>query len=639
MKTSFRNRFVAASPLGAAPADISSQEDPSDEGILDEPDAAVGRPMQNLGNTRFLNLDNDFCADASEEGASIYGGIASAVHTPQIPAFLPEQSPPETPQKAASPVGWSPSLQSVLDEPPSYFAFRVMVGGMAFCAAFAVWAWVGQIEEVGQARGQLVPQGEVYKINPVELGKVANVPVKEGEPVKAGAVLVELDTQMANGEVQRLEEQLKSYAVELSQKQTLREKALLEAGTREAIAQAEIAAQKAALAAAEEKAATTAQLLDQLDSQAAAHQARIDRLQPLLAANQELQTQLQAEAKAASARLHRLEPLAGTNEELQAQLQADVDAAQERVERLKPLVEQGAIAKDLLDQAEQTLRDRISAITKNELQEGTSFKEQIFQAEQSLSQATRAITQSQLQEGTNLKEQLFQAEQAWRDSQRSMTQTEGEAEQAKAEADRLSAMLLSKEAEARRTQIESQQQIQQLEVELTQFKAKIAETQTLLSSAKAKLKDRFLTAPVDGVLLSLNVTKPGEVVQPGQTVAEMAPMDAPLVLKASLPNPEAGFVKTGMDVKVKFDAYPYQDYGVVQGTVTAISPDAKPDEKLGAVYRVEVSLAPESLKGAGKTVVFKAGQTASADIVIRRRRIADVLLDPIKKLQKGGIDL
>jgi hemolysin D len=199
-------------------------------------------------------------------------------------------------------------------------------------------------------------------------------------------------------------------------------------------------------------------------------------------------------------------------------------------------------------------------------------------------------------------------------------------------------VLLSKEAEARRTQIESQQQVQQLEVELTQLKAKIAETQTLLSSAKAKLKDRFLTAPADGVVLSLNVTKPGEVVQPGQTVAEIAPKDAPLVLKASLPNREAGFVKTGMDVKVKFDAYPYQDYGIVQGKVTSISPDAKPDEKLGAVYRVEVSLERDSLKGAGKTA-FKAGQTATADIVIRRRRIADVLLAPIKQLQKGGIDL
>jgi len=40
-----------------------------------------------------------------------------------------------------------------------------------------------------------------------------------------------------------------------------------------------------------------------------------------------------------------------------------------------------------------------------------------------------------------------------------------------------------------------------------------------------------------------------------------------------------------------------------------------------------------------QTVRFKAGETAAADIIIRRRRIADILLDPIRQLQKGGIDL
>ena len=51
----------------------------------------------------------------------------------------------------------------------------------------------------------------------------------------------------------------------------------------------------------------------------------------------------------------------------------------------------------------------------------------------------------------------------------------------------------------------------------------------------------------------------GEVIQPGQTVAEITPKNAPLILTASLPNDKAGFVKTGMSVKVKFDAYPYQN--------------------------------------------------------------------------------
>jgi HlyD family secretion protein len=138
---------------------------------------------------------------------------------------------------------------------------------------------------------------------------------------------------------------------------------------------------------------------------------------------------------------------------------------------------------------------------------------------------------------------------------------------------------------------------------------------------------------------SLNVSHAGEVVQPGQTLAEISPQDTPLVLSAILPNREAGFVKTGMPVQVKLDAYPYQDYGIVPGKVTSISPDAKPDQQLGPVYQVKVSLDRNSVTSEHGSIRFKAGQTASADIIIRRRRIADILLDPIRQFQKGGIKL
>nr|MBA3923268.1 HlyD family secretion protein [Nostocaceae cyanobacterium] len=114
--------------------------------------------------------------------------------------------------------------------------------------------------------------------------------------------------------------------------------------------------------------------------------------------------------------------------------------------------------------------------------------------------------------------------------------------------------------------------------------------------------------------------------------------DAPLILIAFLPNREAGFVKIGMPVKIKLDAYPYQSYGIISGTVTAISPDAKTDEKLGPVYRVEVTLARNYVMENHQAVKFKAGQTATAEIIVRNRRIADMLIEPIKQLKKGGIN-
>jgi len=521
--------------------------------------------------------------DAGFPAASIYGGSSiSAPTRPETPTNFSENFTPALSAATTNSGNWSTSVQTLLDQPPSTLPQRLVLGGMVFCMAFAAWATFGQIDEVGHAQGRLVPKGEVYKLDPVEMGKVANISVKEGQSVKAGQVLVELDNQLAAGEVARLKQMLTAYEIELSQKQTLLEKARLDAHTRSQITLANVQSQQAAIAQAQAKLAATQSLLRE-------HQA-------VLAAERE--------------RIQTLKPLTNTAQELLGQRQADVAAQKERVARLAPLLADGAISQELVFQAQQSLRDRLSA-----------------------------ITQSQLTESANTNSQLFQAEQSLRDRQSALTQSQGELQQTLAESTRLEAELTLKHAEGRRTQIEAQQQIQQLQVETTQLRAKINENKNLLTTAQAKLKQRFLYAPVDGVVSSLNVRNRGEVVQPGQTVAEVAPQQVPLVLSASLPNREAGFVKTGMPVQVKLEAYPYQEYGIVSGKVTSISPDAKPDQQLGPVYRVEVALDRNYVTANNRPIQFKAGQTASAEIIIRRRRLADILLDPIRQLQKGGINL
>ncbi|MGQ4649802.1 HlyD family efflux transporter periplasmic adaptor subunit [Lyngbya aestuarii] len=528
----------------------------------------------------FLNMGQE----SSSNTESVYGGKGIS----SKPVYQRPSNTQDSPHQATSPTAvanaasCSTSVQTLLDQPPSSLPQRIILGGLAFSMAFGAWATLGQIDEVGHAQGRLVPKGEVYKINPIGLGKTVSIHVEEGEAVQAGQVLLELDTELADQEVERLEQIVSADQNQLTQMQALIDKTRLEAETRTAIAQANAQAQKAAIAQVTAKTAATRELISQNQAMTAAAQDKISRLKPLVA----------------------------TTQELIRQRQVDAGAQQERLSRLEPLLQEGAISKEVVFQAEQSFRDR-----------------------------QRAITESQLQEGESIKEQLFQAQQSLRNHQSTITQSRGELEQTLAQAAQLEAELTQKQTEVRRTQIEAQQQIQKLEVETAQLKAKIADNQNLIKSAQAKLKQQFLYAPVDGVVSSLNVANVGEVVQPGQSVAEIAPQDAPLVLSASLPSSEAGFVKEGMPVQVRLDAYPYQDYGIVRGKVTSVSGDAKADPQLGAVYKLEVTLDRNYVSDDGQTVQFKAGQTASADIIIRRRRIADLLLDPIRKLQEGGLKL
>src|SRR6476646_2371915 len=214
----------------------------------------------------------------------IRGGSALSAATRPASADS-ETTPPIVPASVSAPTEahWSTSLQTVLDQPPSTIPYRFLLGGLAFGALFVAWAWFGQINEVGHARGQLVPKGQVYKIHPVELGKVTRLAVQEGQEVKAGQVVAELDNQIAADEVARLQKMLISAQIQLSQTQALIERTALEAKTQAAIAQADTQAQTVTIVQAQAQAATAQKLLAQWQGDAVAQASRLERLQPLVA--------------------------------------------------------------------------------------------------------------------------------------------------------------------------------------------------------------------------------------------------------------------------------------------------------------------------------------------------------------------
>jgi hemolysin D len=294
----------------------------------------------------------------------------------------------------------------------------------------------------------------------------------------------------------------------------------------------------------------------------------------------EMQTQqaiAAAQMQSQSAAMTESQTDAATHRQLLADLQTEMTAYQERLDRLQPLVNEGAIAQDHLFEVEQTLRQR----------------------------------------------------------QQTVTQTEGDLQKAAATTQQLQANLVQTAAEGKQKQLQAQQKLQQLQMQSSQLQAKMVATENALKRARTQRDQTFIYAPVSGVITDLKLHHSGEVTQPGQTFAEIMPQSATLVLSANLPNQEAGFVKAGMPVQMKFNAFPFQRYGTVAGKVGYIAPDAIVDQQLGSVYRVEVRLNQLEISGQE----LKAGQTATAEVVTRQRRIIDVLLEPIQQLQKQNLTL
>lgn len=149
-------------------------------------------------------------------------------------------------------------------------------------------------------------------------------------------------------------------------------------------------------------------------------------------------------------------------------------------------------------------------------------------------------------------------------------------------------------------------------------------------------EDNYLgvRAPVSGIVTEVIYSQAGEKVQANTPLGSIAPEDALPVLKIDIPERDRGFLHEGLQVKMKFGAFPYQRYGFIEGTLDYISPTAQGgSEGGGLVYKGHVSLAQTHFTVEDKDYPLRFGMTATAEIIVRKRRLIDLALDPLRKLE------
>lgn len=121
--------------------------------------------------------------------------------------------------------------------------------------------------------------------------------------------------------------------------------------------------------------------------------------------------------------------------------------------------------------------------------------------------------------------------------------------------------------------------------------------------AKAKLDNQLveLTAPQDAIVQSVAPVADGSVLQAGQELMELAPVNAPLTVEADISGDESGYVHAGDTVVIKFNTLPFLQFGTAKGLVTSISPESfNPQDQ----QQQAASGAP--LPGAPQTLYYKA---------------------------------
>ncbi|MCG8082993.1 MAG: HlyD family secretion protein, partial [Candidatus Thiodiazotropha taylori] len=107
--------------------------------------------------------------------------------------------------------------------------------------------------------------------------------------------------------------------------------------------------------------------------------------------------------------------------------------------------------------------------------------------------------------------------------------------------------------------------------------------------------------------------------------------DAERIVRIKIAEKDRGFLKTGLPVKLKFNAFPYRNYGSVAGTLEYISPTAT-QVKANEIpaYLGRVKLSRETINTPQGEIALTYGMGALAEMVVRERRFIDLALDPLR---------
>ena len=153
------------------------------------------------------------------------------------------------------------------------------------------------------------------------------------------------------------------------------------------------------------------------------------------------------------------------------------------------------------------------------------------------------------------------------------------------------------------------------------------------------LRRTTLVSPVNGVVKTLRANTVGGVVQPGAPVMEILPLGSRVLVEARVKPADIGFVRTGQQVRVKLSAYDFTVYGMLEGTVVSISPDAMGDPDKAATegtwYRAMVRAVPDGLQKAGKPLSVLPGMTGTVEIRTGQRSVLAYMLRPMMKSQEA----
>jgi len=161
-------------------------------------------------------------------------------------------------------------------------------------------------------------------------------------------------------------------------------------------------------------------------------------------------------------------------------------------------------------------------------------------------------------------------------------------------------------------------------------------------------RETVLRAPQDGIVTGITA-RVGQAVNSGQVLATVLPLNTPLEVELYAPSRAAGFVKPGMTVMLRYQAYAYQKFGQQRGEVHEVSSTAMRSDEIPLVgtalsgvspseplYRIRVRLERQGVLAYGVEQPLKPGMAVDASVLLERRRLYEWIVEPLHSITGKG---
>ena len=187
---------------------------------------------------------------------------------------------------------------------------------------------------------------------------------------------------------------------------------------------------------------------------------------------------------------------------------------------------------------------------------------------------------------------------------------------------------------------------------LSDATGKLSDAQQSLNKAQLRRQLVVLRAEKDGTVLTVAKVSVGSVLQSGQQFITLVPSDAPLEVEANISGRDDGFVHVGDSVALKFDTFPFMQYGMAYGQVRTISADSftaqdeqrnqsgsvpLPGNTTEPYYRARIAIDRVALRDTPPGFHITPGMPVTADIKVGKRTVLQYLLGRVLPVAYQGM--